>query len=129
MQDFTLVYFATGTTCEITTRIFKEYFRVFYPCCTQEESSRLWKVDLSKITTSIPQGGYVNYQPVLHHANLVKNLCFVCWGRTFVSFAHNLWTFTWFEHFELPFRLKGTDKIHSEGLSKFHSNICSILFD
>ena len=28
---------------------------------------------------------------------------------------------------ELPFRLKGTDKIHTEGLSKFHPNIYSIL--
>jgi len=42
--------------------------------------------------------------------------------------AYNLWTFTWFVHFELPFRLKGTDKIHTEGLSKFHSHIYSILF-
>ena len=44
------------------------------------------------------------------------------------STAYNLWTFTWFVHFELTFRLKGTDKIHTEGLSKFHSNIYSILF-
>ena len=44
------------------------------------------------------------------------------------STAYNLWTFTWFVHFELPFRLKGTDKIHTEGLSKFHSNMYSILF-
>jgi len=29
---------------------------------------------------------------------------------------------------ELPFRLKGTDKIHTEGLTKFHSNIYSIFF-
>ena len=42
--------------------------------------------------------------------------------------AYNLWTFTWFVHFELPFRLEGTDKIHTERLSKFHSNIYSILF-
>ena len=42
--------------------------------------------------------------------------------------AYNLWTFTWFVHFELPFRLKGTDKIHTEGFSKFLSNIFSILF-
>jgi len=41
----------------------------------------------------------------------------------------NLWTFTWFVHFEPPFRLKRTDKIHTEGFSKFHSNIYSILFD
>ena len=47
----------------------------------------------------------------------------------FDSTAYNLWTFTWFVHFELPFRLKGTDKTHTEGLSKFHSNIYSILFD
>ena len=44
------------------------------------------------------------------------------------STAYNLWTFTWFVHFELPFRLKRTDKIHTEGLSKFHSNLYSILF-
>ena len=44
------------------------------------------------------------------------------------STAYNLWTLIWFVHFELPFRLKGTDKIHTEGLSKFHSNIYSILF-
>ena len=41
------------------------------------------------------------------------------------STAYNLWTFTWFVHFELPFRLKGTDKIQ---ISKFLSNIYSILF-
>ena len=35
------------------------------------------------------------------------------------STAYNLWTFTWFVHFELPFRLKGTDKIHTERFSKF----------
>ena len=39
------------------------------------------------------------------------------------STAYNLWTFIWFVQFELPFRLKGTDKIHTEGLSKFHSYI------
>ena len=80
MQDLELVYFATCTTCEITTWIFKEYIRVFYPCCTQEESSRLWKVDLPRVWH---KGGtwinHVNYQPVLHNANLVENLCFVCW--------------------------------------------------
>ena len=27
------------------------------------------------------------------------------------STACNLWTFTWFVHFELPFRLKGTEKL------------------
>ena len=32
-------------------------------------------------------------------------------------------------HFELPCRLKETDKIHTKGLSKFHSNIYSILFE
>ena len=62
-------------------RIFLEYFRVFYPCFTQEESSRFWKVD----TTSIIQGGAVNYQPVLHQANLVENLCFVCWVCNFTG--------------------------------------------
>ena len=30
------------------------------------------------------------------------------------STAYNLWTFTWFVHFELPFRQKGTEKIHTE---------------
>ena len=44
------------------------------------------------------------------------------------STSYNMWTFTWFVHFELPFRLKGTDQIHTEGLSKFHFNIHSILF-
>ena len=44
------------------------------------------------------------------------------------STAYNLWIFTWFVHFELPFRLNGNDKIHTEGLTKFHSNIYSILF-
>ena len=38
--------------------------------------------------------------------------------------AYNLWTFTWYVH------LKGfkTDKIHTEGLTKFPSNIYSIIF-
>ena len=40
------------------------------------------------------------------------------------STAYNLWTFTWFVHFELP----GTDKIHTEGFTKFRSDIYSILF-
>ena len=40
------------------------------------------------------------------------------------SISYNLWTFTWFVHFKLPFRLKGTEKIHIEG---FPSNIYSIL--
>ena len=44
------------------------------------------------------------------------------------STAYNLWIFTWFVHFELPFRLKGTEKIHTERLSKFPSNIYSILY-
>ena len=30
------------------------------------------------------------------------------------STAYNLWTFTWFVHFELPFRVKRTEKIHTE---------------
>ena len=42
--------------------------------------------------------------------------------------AYNLWTFTWFVHFELPFRLKGTEKIHTERFFKFPSNIYSILY-
>ena len=48
--------------------------------------------------------------------------------KSYESTAYSLWTFTWFVHFELPFSLKGTDKIHTKGLSKFHSNIYSILF-
>ena len=44
------------------------------------------------------------------------------------STAYNLWRFTWFVHFKLPFRLKGTEKIHTEGLFKFQSNIYSILY-
>jgi len=35
--------------------------------------------------------------------------------------AYNLWTFTWIVHSELPFRLNGTDKIHTKELLKFHS--------
>ena len=35
---------------------------------------------------------------------------------------HDLYT-------ELPFRLKGTDKIHAEGMFKFPSNIYSVLFE
>ena len=52
------------------------------------------------------------------------------WEHTVLMYStpYNLWTFTWYVHFELPFRLKGTDKIHTKGLSKFHSNIYSILF-
>ena len=47
------------------------------------------------------------------------------------STAYNLWTFTWIVHFELPFRLKGTDKIHTEGLFKFPSMyiLCSVATD
>ena len=45
-----------------------------------------------------------------------------------MSFAHNLWTFTWFVHFKLPFGLKGTEKIHTETVFKFPSNIYSILY-
>ena len=44
------------------------------------------------------------------------------------STAYNLWTFTWFVHFELHFRLKGTEKIHTERFFKFLSNIYSILY-
>ena len=44
------------------------------------------------------------------------------------STAYNLWTFTWIVHFQLPFRLKGTEKIHTERFSKFPSNIYFILF-
>ena len=44
------------------------------------------------------------------------------------SNAYNLWTFTWFVHFELPFRLKGTEKIHTERFFKFQSNIYYILY-
>jgi len=28
----------------------------------------------------------VNYQPDLHNANLVENLCFVCWVNPFICF-------------------------------------------
>ena len=44
------------------------------------------------------------------------------------STVYNLWTFTWFVHFELPFSLKGTEKIHTERFFKFPSNIYSILY-
>ena len=42
--------------------------------------------------------------------------------------VYNLWTFTWSVHFELPFRLEGTDIIHTEGLFKFLSIhiLCSV---
>ena len=42
--------------------------------------------------------------------------------------TYNLYTFTWFVHFKLLFRQKGTDKIHTEGLFKFHSNIFYFLW-
>ena len=45
------------------------------------------------------------------------------------STTYNLWTFTWFVHFELHFRLKMTEKNHTKRFSKFRSNIYSILFD
>ena len=57
--------------------------------------------------------------------NSLGNILYVLY---MYSTGYNLWTFTWFVHFELLFRLKGTDKIHTEGFSKFHSNIYSILF-
>ena len=41
--------------------------------------------------------------------------------------VYNLSTFTWIVHFELPFRLKGTDKIQTEGLFKFLSIIICVL--
>ena len=41
--------------------------------------------------------------------------------------AYNLWTFSWFVHFELLFRLKGTEKIHTERFFLFLS-IYSILY-
>ena len=43
------------------------------------------------------------------------------WCTTF-----NLWTFSWTVHFELLFRLKGTEQIHTEG-SYFPSIIISVL--
>ena len=51
------------------------------------------------------------------------------WEHTVLlySTAYNLWTFTWFVHFELPFRLKGTEKIHTERFFKFLYNIYSIM--
>ena len=42
------------------------------------------------------------------------------------STAYNLWTFTWFVHFELPFRMKGTDKSHTEGF--LNSTLIYFLF-
>jgi len=54
------------------------------------------------------------------------------WSRehtvSMYSTAYNLWTFAWFAHLELPFRLKGTEKSHTEGLAKLNSNIYSFLF-
>ena len=53
-------------------RIFSRFLPVLY-------TGEIFKIVKSRFTTSITQGGYVNYQPVLHNANLVENLCFVCW--------------------------------------------------
>ena len=53
-------------------RIFSRFLPVLY-------SGGIFKIVKSRFTTSITQGGSVNYQPVLHHANLIENLCFVYW--------------------------------------------------
>ena len=58
----------------------------------------------------------------------VVELCFGGRNIVFHTTAYNLWTFTWFVHFKLPFRLKGTEKMHTERLPVFPSNIYSILF-
>ena len=42
--------------------------------------------------------------------------------------VHNLLTFTWIVHFELLYRLKETDKTHTEGLFKFLSILISVLW-
>ena len=94
MQDLELVYFATCTTCEITTRIFKGYFRVFYPCCTQEESSRLWKVDLPRVYNTwrvCELIAWIINQFSIMLISLKTCVLFVgfpCWG---VSIAPNPW--------------------------------------
>ena len=60
----------------------------------------------------------------------ISKLKWIVYGTYCINvLAYNLWTFTWFVHFELPFRLKGTEKIHTERFFKFLSNIYSILFD
>ena len=53
-------------------RIFLRFLPVLY-------TGGIFKIVKSRFTTSVTQGGYVNYQPVLHNTNLVENLCFVCW--------------------------------------------------
>ena len=55
--------------------------------------------------------------------------CVTLYQLSMYSTAYNLWTFTWFVHFELTFRLKGTEKIHTARFSKFPCDIYSILFD
>ena len=59
----------------------------------------------------------------------ISKLKWIVYGTYCINvLAYNLWTFTWFVHFELPFRLKGTEKIHTERFFKFLSNIYSILY-
>ena len=68
---------------------FQRIFSRYYPCCTQEESSRLWKVDLPWVLHKEgPSINHVNYQPVLHHANLVEYLWFVCWVNVLKSLSY-----------------------------------------
>jgi len=42
--------------------------------------------------------------------------------------VHNLWTFTWIVHFELLFKLKGTEQIHTYGFSYFPSILIYVLW-
>ena len=42
------------------------------------------------------------------------------------SIAYNMWTFTWFVHFKLPFRLKGTEKFIPKDF--LNSTLIYILF-
>ena len=46
---------------------------------------------------------------------------------TFLVAAYNLWTFTWFVHFELPCKAERDWQNSYRGISKFHSHIYSIL--
>ena len=59
--------FVTSTTCKKTT---------FF---TRDKTSRSWKVALSRLQHK--EGLWINYQLILCHANLVKNLCFLCWVK------------------------------------------------
>ena len=56
--------------------------------------------------------------------NILGNILYYCTLLyTICEHLHDLYV-----HFELPFRLKRTEKIYTENFSKFPSNIYSILY-